>query len=256
MLRAARERGAPAYVVALEGDARAEVEELAQACVWLKLGAFNKAVRFFRSHGVTDVAMAGGVTKSRLFSRFRPDMRALKIMARMLSMNDDYLLRTVAREFAKDGITIQPSTIFTPELLAPAGALTKNQPSPGQLADIRFGWPLAKAVGRLDIGQCIVVLNRSVVAVEAVEGTDETIRRAGRITKGGAVVIKVSKPGQDMRFDIPSVGPRTIASMAQAGAAALAIEAGRTLVFNLDETVSAAQEAGIAIIALEKEPKP
>lgn len=219
--------------------------------MWIKLGQVGKIISYFKQHGLKEAVMAGAITKTDIFGHIEPDDRALDIAARLGSLNDDSFLREVALEFEKEGISIQPSTIYTPELQAPPGVLTKRSPSAEEEMDIRFGWRMAKAIGGLDIGQCVVVRHRTVLAVEAIEGTDETIRRGGRLAKEGAVVVKVIKPNQDTRFDMPSIGLNTISVLEEAGISVLAIEAGKTLVFNREEMIAAADLADIAIIARE-----
>jgi len=239
--------------VAHEGETDPGLNELAEEVLWVKIGQFKRAVNFFRRNGVGDVVMAGGITKINIFKHFRPDLKTLSLMARVRDLNDDRVLRALAEEFAKEGLVIRPSTIYTPQLLAPEGILTKRKPTKEESVDIEFGWTIAKSLGRLDVGQCVVVRNRIVLALEAVDGTDETIRRGGRLAREKAVVIKVSKPSQDMRFDVPTVGPETVRVMAEVGAAVLAVEAGRTLIFDRQEMVLAADRAGIAILARRAE---
>ncbi len=191
--------------------------------------------------------MAGGITRGRLFREFRPDLRALKVVRRAGAGQDDRLLQAVAAEFESEGITIAPSTLFLDELLAPAGKLSQRSPTPAELQDIDFGFKIAKEIGALDIGQTVVVRRRIVVALEAVEGTDECIRRAGALAGPGAVVVKVSKPNQDLRFDVPAVGLDTIQAMAEAQAAVLALEAHKTLTFDRDQMLTAANRNKIAV---------
>lgn len=236
-------------MAALEGEADPELGREAEGILWVHFGQIERIVDFFRSQGVAQAAMAGGVTKANLFRNFKPDARLLAAFARLTTLNDDTALRALAAEFERDGIAIRPSTLYTPELLAPAGTLTRRPLTPKETADADFGWTMALAVGDLDIGQCIVVKDRTVLAVEAMEGTDEAVRRGGRLAGQGAVVVKVAKPSQDLRFDMPSVGVATVAVMAEVKAVALVIEADRTLVFDRDEMIAAADRAGISILA-------
>jgi DUF1009 family protein len=191
--------------------------------------------------------MAGGISRGRLFRDFRPDLRALSVVRRAGAGHDDRLLQAVAAELEKEGITIAPSTLFLDQLLAPPGKLSKRAPTREEFLDIDLGFRLAKEIGRLDIGQCVVVRRQVVVALEAIEGTDECIRRAGALAGPGTVVVKVSKPDQDLRFDVPAVGPDTIRSLVDARAAVLAIEAGKTLTFDRPLMLAEAQPARIAI---------
>jgi len=218
---------------------------------WINLGHLDRIISQFKQWGISDAVMAGSIVKRNIFSDFRPDRKTESVLSRLENLHDDNILRALAAEFARQGIAIQPSTLLTPELLAPSGVLTRRPPSERERKDIEFGWKAAKAIGRLDIGQCIVVRDRMVLAVEALEGTDATIRRGGGLASGEAVVVKVSKPGQDFRFDLPAVGLSTVAVMSEVRASALAIEAGRTLMFDRADMVAAADNAGIAIMALE-----
>jgi DUF1009 family protein len=191
--------------------------------------------------------MAGGITRGRLFRHFRPDFRALNLIRRVGPGKDDRLLRAVAAELEGEGIQIAPSTLFMEELLASPGQLGRRAPTPEEHRDIDFGFRVAKEIGRLDIGQCVVVRRQVVVALEAIEGTDETIRRGGLLAGPGTVVVKVSKPHQDLRFDVPAVGRETIQTMGEAKAAVLAVEAGKSLMFNMAEMLREADRAGIAV---------
>jgi DUF1009 family protein/predicted dehydrogenase len=214
----------------------------------LKLGQLNKLIRTFRKAGITRAAMAGGINKTRLFTRIRPDWRAVKFLNRLRNKKDDSLLRALADELESEGIAIQPSTMFLPGLLAREGVLTRRKPNRREQADIAFGWAIAKAVGTLDIGQCLVVKNQAVLAVEGIDGTDATILRGGQLCQDGAVVVKVSKPVQDLRFDIPAVGFDTIEAMKRVKARILVVEAERTLIFDREKMIDAADAAGISII--------
>ncbi|MBW1708674.1 MAG: UDP-2,3-diacylglucosamine diphosphatase LpxI [Deltaproteobacteria bacterium] len=251
--RAARKNGVKVFAAALEGETRPELEQVVEEIFWVKFGQVNKIISFFKQRDLKDAVMAGGVTKTKMFKHFEPDERVKAMMGRLKTLNDDNVLRELAAEFEKEGIIIRPSTLYSPELQAPSGILTRRSPSPDEEADIEFGWQIAKDVGNLDIGQCVVVRNRVVLAVEAIEGTDETIRRGGRLARQGAVVVKVIKPNQDFRFDVPSVGPGTVAVMNEVMALVLAIEAKKTLIFDADEMIAAADRAGIAIVARESE---
>jgi DUF1009 family protein len=162
---------------------------------------------------------------------------------------DDFVLRMFADQLAKEGFQVHPSTFFLPSLLAPSGVLTRRQPTAEEEQDIEFGWPLAKELGKLDIGQCLVVRNGAVVAVEAIEGTDETIRRGGKLARRKAVVIKVSKPFQDLRFDLPAIGEQTIRSMHEVKAGVLAVEAHKTIIFDREETIRLANKYRMVIVS-------
>lgn len=250
--RAARENGVKVYAAAHEGETDPALSDWVEDIQWVRLGQLNRILDFFRTHGIRDAVMAGGITKTKMFN-WRPDLRTLMMVTRMRDLHDDHILRTIAEEFEKEHITIQPSTLYTPQLLAPEGVLSKRKPDKDELRDIEFGWGIAKALGRLDIGQCVVVRNMAALALEAIDGTDATIRRGGALGREKVVVVKVSKPTQDMRFDVPSVGPQTIAVMAEVKASVLAIEAGCTLMFDREEMISLANRAGIAVVARKGE---
>lgn len=249
--KAAKAKGYAVVAVAHEGETLPELEQLADTVVWIKVGQLGKLIKAFKDRGVRDVLMAGGITKTRLFSGALPDLRGAALLARMVAKKDDSILRAVAEELESDGITVRESTLFLDNLLAPAGVLTRRKPSKDELKDIAYGWQLAKEIGRLDIGQTVVVKDLAVLAVEAIEGTDEAIRRGGRLCREGAVVVKICKPQQDLRFDLPATGLRTIETMREVKASCLAIEAGKTIMIERDAVLAAANAAGIAIAALD-----
>lgn len=245
--QAARSRGLTVIAVAHRQETDPALAELVDELHWVYVGQLGKIIRILKAAGVTQALMAGAVNRGRLFRHFRPDLRALSVLRRVGPGKDDQLLRAVADEMEREGITIEPATLFQEELLAPAGPLTQHRPNRRQQADIAFGYQMAKEIGRLDLGQCVVVRNQVVIAVEAVEGTDEAIRRGGRLAGPGAVVVKVAKPQQDLRFDQPAVGLGTIATMAEVGARVLAIEAGTTIIFDREEMLRRADREGIAV---------
>jgi hypothetical protein len=222
---------------------------MADEILWVKIGQLQRSMDFFKGQGLTQAVMAGGITKENMFVNFEPDERAIGLVAGLGDLNDDKFLRALADDYEAEGISIVSSTILLPELLASEGVLTSRHPSQAELADIEFGWRIAKELGRLDVGQCVVVRNLAVLALEAIDGSDETIRRGGRLAREKAVVIKVCKPAQDVRFDLPSVGLGTIGVMSEVKAAVLAIEAGRSLIFDREAMIAAADRAGITIVA-------
>jgi len=191
--------------------------------------------------------MAGAINKTKLYTRIRPDWRAVKFLNRLRNKKDDFLLRALAEELESEGIRIEPSTMFLPNLLAPEGVLTRRKPNRREQFDMEFGWRTAKAMGYLDIGQCLVVKDMAVLAVEAIDGTDATILRGGRLCHDGAVVVKVSKPTQDLRFDVPAVGYDTVQTMKRVGARVLVIEAEKTIAFDLEKMIDAADAARISV---------
>ncbi|NVM20627.1 MAG: UDP-2,3-diacylglucosamine diphosphatase LpxI [Desulfobacterales bacterium] len=249
--KAARQNGLRVYAVAHVGETEARLETFVDEIKWIKIGQVKKLIAFFGRHGVRDAVMAGAITKTKMFSDIWPDLKALKVLASMDHTQDDGLLRAFAGELEEEGITIHASTFLLPKLLAQKGCWTRRKPSGSEDADVRFGWYIVKEIGRLDIGQTVVVRNGSVMAVEAIDGTDATIRRGGNLGKEKTVVVKASKPTQDMRFDMPAVGVKTIQTMRDVGVSVLAVEAGKTLVFDREEMVALADQNGIAIVALE-----
>jgi DUF1009 family protein len=246
---AAREAGFTVTAVAHRGETPDELDQHVDDVRWIKVGQLGHLIDHFKSAGVDTVVMAGGIKKTRMFTEYRPDWRAVKVLARVRHFKDDVLLRALAQELESEGITVGDAARYLPSLIAEPGVLTGN-PSKEQWEDIRFGVETVRAIGRIEIGQCVVVKNRTVLAVEAIEGTDEAIRRGGRLASGGAVVVKMAKPQQDLRFDIPAVGPTTIASMREVGAAVLAVEAGKTLMLDKADLLAAARDAKIAVVGI------
>lgn len=249
--RAARQKGLKVYAVAHVGETDPGLETLVEATKWIKIGQVKKLITFLRENDVRDTVMVGGITKTKMFSGVRPDLTALKIVATTDHTQDDGLLRAFADELEKEGITVRASTFLVPELLASEGCWTRRKPNKSEKADVRFGWRIVKEIGGLDIGQSVVVRDGSVMAVEAIDGTDATIRRGGKLGNEKTVVVKASKPNQDMRFDVPAVGLKTIKTMSSVGASVLAVEAGKTVVFDKEEMVALANQKGISIIGME-----
>jgi len=250
--KAAKAKGFSVFAVALAQETDPELADHIEDIEWIALGQVKKIIRFFKKNHITDAVMLGAVLKTRIFSDIKPDMKALTMIAGMDHTHDDGLLRAFANGLEKEGIFIRSSTFLLPDLLAPPGCWTKRKPSRSEKADMDLGWHLAKEIGRLDIGQCVVVGGGSVLAVEAIDGTDATIKRGGALGKGTAVVVKVCKPNQDMRFDIPATGSGTIKTMNEAGARVLVIEAGKTVVFDRQEMISLADQCGISIVAVDE----
>ena len=246
----AKRLGYTVSAVAHIGETAPELEQHVERIHWIKIGQFNKLISALKEDGVRQAVMLGGVSKTHVFTTVRPDFRALALASRLRAWKDDAILREVAAELEREGIQIRESTFGLTGILVEEGALTKRSPTKKEWEDIDFGWDMAHEIGRLDIGQCVVIKDRVVVAVEAVEGTDETIRRAGALGREGVVVVKRCKPQQDLRFDLPAVGPRTIETMEAVHAAVLALEAGRTVLLDRDETLGKAAQAGIAIVGI------
>jgi DUF1009 family protein len=216
----------------------------------VKLGEFGKVVESIRAAGAAEAVMLGGITKARFFRDAWLDGLGLQIVAKVAVRSDDNLLRAIATAFGERGLAIADATPYLADRLAPEGVLGRHEPSEAEWADARYGLELARGIGRLDLGQTVVVKDRVGVAVEALEGTDACIRRGGELAKEGAVVVKAVKPQQDRRFDLPAVGPDTIGTMRDAKARVLAIEAGATLVMDRDEMVRLADKAKIAVVGI------
>lgn len=254
----AQSLGVPVVCVGLRGMAdRAALEPYCRRFYWSRLAALNRPIRCFKREGVRRFTMAGKVFKVKLYSAGRwltlmPDLRMVRFYFFRKRKNnaDDTLTLALIDEFAREGLACTSALELCPELLVRQGLLTRRPPTAREEADIEYGWELAKEMGRLDVGQSVAVRERAVLAVEAIEGTDAAIRRAGELCpSGGFVVVKVAKPQQDMRFDVPTVGPSTIASMKAAGGRVLAVEAGKTILIDEADTVRLADEAGITIVA-------
>lgn len=250
--KAAKRKGLTVVAVAHEGETMRELEQIADSVFWIKVGQLGRLIKIFKEQGVADALMAGGIKKTRLFGGAMPDLRGAALLARMLYKKDDSILRAVAEELESEGITVRESTLFLDDMLAPVGVLTRRRPTKDEQKDIKFGWYMAKEIGRLDIGQTVVVKGQAVLAVEAIEGTDEAIRRGGVLGNGGAVVVKVCKPHQDLRFDLPAAGIQTIKTMAEVNASCLAVEAGKTIILERDAVVKEADSLGIAIVGVEE----
>lgn len=252
----ARDNNVKIVAVGVEGETNPEIRHYVDSLYWIKLAQLGKLIRILKQEGVTRAVMAGGLTKSRMYSRFRflkfrPDWRGITLFYRKVrDRNDHTLLGAVAEELAKDGIELLSSVTFVPQLLAQKGCLTWKRPSQREMEDVEFGWPIAKDIAHRQIGQSIVVKEKVVLAVEAIEGTDDALRRGGKLGRKGVVAIKVAKENLDLRFDIPTVGPETVKTLKDAGVSCLAIEAGKTLVLDKEEMVRLADRAGISIIAL------
>jgi len=247
----ARSEGFKVFAVAHHNETDPRLAADVDAIRWIHLGQIKRLLQFFKENRISEAVMLGAITKTRMFSDVKPDMKTIALIAKMRHTHDDGLLRAFAGVLADEGIQVKPSTFLLPGLLAQKGIWTKRKPTKVEKADIELGWNLAKEIGRLDIGQCVVVGGGSVLAVEAIDGTDATIQRGGRLGNGTAVLIKVSKPNQDLRFDMPAVGAATVQTMHAACVTALALEAGKAVVFDRDEMVERANACGIAIVAME-----
>ncbi|MBI5625275.1 MAG: UDP-2,3-diacylglucosamine diphosphatase LpxI [Elusimicrobia bacterium] len=254
----ARRQNVSVLALALDGVTDRSLSTLVDEVRFFKLGQIDAPIKAFKSAGITQAVMAGKVQHSSLFSGFLPDWRAVKLLARLQDRRTDTILKAVADEFAKDGIELLSSATFLAHLLCEPGVLTKRRPDAAQKADFGLGWRAAKAVAGFDIGQTVAVLDGAVIAVEAMEGTDACVRRArslldGQGTKRPLVVVKVAKPRQDLRFDLPVLGLESLRVFAEANVGAAAIEAGSTLIFDKDAFLKQADEQGLALAALRND---
>jgi len=247
--RAAQKKGYEVYAVAHLKETGEGLENYVKEIKWVHLGQLKKIIKFFSGNGVKQAVMAGAIKKTRMFRDVRPDLKTIGILAGIRNTHDDRLLRAFADALEKEGILIKESTGLLPDLLACEGCWTKRKPTRSENEDIKIGWHLAKEIGRLDIGQCVVVAGGSVLAVEAIDGTDATIKRGGSLARGAAVVVKVCKPDQDFRFDVPAIGVQTVKVIAASGVKVLVIEAGKVVVFDRRDMIEAADELGISIVA-------
>jgi DUF1009 family protein len=260
VLEGARSQGIEMAVIALKEEASPDLEQVAKRLHWVSLGELSKAIELMRREGVKRAVMAGQVKHNKIFSAIRPDWKLAKLLFSLPRKNTDSLIGAVAKVLEEEGIQLVDSTLFLKPLLPEAGVLTRRAPNEHEAADMEYGLVVARRLAGMDIGQTVVIADRACVAVEAMEGTDETIARAARFADGKPlVVVKVSKPQQDMRFDVPVVGLPTVKSMGEAGATALAIDASRTLLFDRIRLIATADAAGIAIqafpVAQVAEPK-
>ena len=250
--KAAHSQGLKVYVAAHQGETDEALVDHVERLQWVKLGQLGKIISFFKQERIKKTVFIGSITKTNIFRDVRPDLKGLGLWNKINIKQDDAILRAVADRLEKDGIEVVASTGYVTELLFPKGILTKKKPTKDQMVDIIYGWGIARSLGNLDIGQCVVVRNQTVLAVEAIEGTDATILRGGTLGKEKAVVVKLRKPNQDLRFDLPAIGMKTIDSMKEVKASVLAVEAEYALFFDRDAVIQAADNAGIVIVGVEK----
>jgi len=251
VLEGAKKQGVSLSVVAIKEETDPRIEEVAKKVIWVGIDQLGKMISFFKNEGVSKAIMAGQVKHVQIFSGALPDLRMLKMLFGLKQRNTDSLIGAVADELAKDGIELIDSTFFIQDQLAQEGVLTRRQPDKTEQENIEYGLKIANEIARLDLGQTIVVRAKACVAIEAMEGTDAVIRRAGELAKGKLTVVKVAKPNQDMRFDVPVVGVPTIKTMMEAGASCLCLTAGKTLMFDRKEMIALADEKKIAIVAVK-----
>ncbi|RKH44400.1 LpxI family protein [Corallococcus sicarius] len=248
--RAARARGLDVVVAAHRGETDPALEAEVGHFAWVRVGQVDRIQKVFRQAGVSRAAMAGGIGRVKALSEARPDLGAVRIISRLRSFRDDALLRAVAADFEARGITIIAPTDFLGEVLCPEGHLAGPALKPAQEKDVALGREVAVLLGQADVGQTVVVRDGHVLALEAVEGTDETIRRGAKLGGPGAVVVKRCKPEQDLRFDLPAVGPRTLEVMAEVGARVLALEVGRTVLLDAPALFAGATARGITLVGV------
>jgi DUF1009 family protein len=245
----ARAKGFHVTAVALEPLADKTLSSCVDEIEWVNVGKLGKIIATLKRSGVRDAVMAGKVPKTLLYKGgITPDLRAVKLLLTLKDKSDDSILLAITRELERDGIVLRDTTDFCPDLLTPEGVLTEDGITEDERKDIIFGWRIAKEMGRLDIGQTVVIKGQAVMAVEAIEGTDEAIKRGGSFAGEGAVVVKVSKPRQDMRFDVPVVGLSTLKAMMGVKARVLAIEARKSILLERDILLKEAEEAGISVV--------
>jgi len=250
VVEGARRAGAELAVAAIREETDPAIEKVADRLTWVGIGQLGRMIRFFKREGVEKAIMAGQVKHVQIFSGALPDVRMLKMLLSLPRRNTDALIGGVAAELAREGIELIDSTYFLQDHLPEEGVLTRRAPDERERGDIAYGLEVAREIGRLDLGQTIVVRARACVAVEAMEGTDATVRRAGQLARGRLTVVKVAKPDQDMRFDVPVVGPPTVEAMVEAGAICLCVTAGKTLLFDRDEMIASADRRRIAVVAV------
>ena len=253
VVEGARRTGVSLAVAAIREETDPQIEravgEAGGSVTWVGIGQLGRMIRFFKREGVRQAIMAGQVKHVQIFSGALPDVRMLKMLLRLPRRNTDALIGAVAEELAGEGIELIDSTYFLQDLLPAEGVLTRRGPDERERGDVEYGLEVAREIARLDLGQTIVVRARACVAVEAMEGTDAVIERAGRLARGRLTVVKVAKPGQDMRFDVPVVGLPTIEKMIEAGATCLSVTAGKTLTFDREEMLALADKRRIAVVA-------
>ncbi len=248
----AAKKGYKVFAVGFKNETDTILLDYVKELKWIYLGQISKLIKYFKQNKISKAVMLGSINKTNIFKDIRPDFKALSFIAKAVKTHDDSILSSFADLLLKQGIKILPSTFLLPELITPAGCWTKKNPDTAQKKDIIQGWEIAKQIGSLDIGQCIVISNGTILAVEAIDGTDATIKRGGLLSKKtGAVVVKLSKPSQDLRFDLPSSGVTTIETMKESNARVLVLEAGKSISFDRDKMVDLADRCNISIIAIK-----
>ncbi|HXH64304.1 MAG TPA: UDP-2,3-diacylglucosamine diphosphatase LpxI [Mariprofundaceae bacterium] len=250
LIHAFKAAGLSVHAVAVHEETSQQIEDLADSVCWLHVGQVGGMIRAFKEAGVTQVVMAGKVRKLHLFRNFRPDLTAITALLKLKDRRDDTIMLAVVDLLAREGITVVPQTRYAQSMLAGSGHLFGPKPDKGMLQDADFGFTQAKGIAALDIGQTVAVRDQAVLAVEAIEGTDAAIRRGGELGGDKVTIVKVAKPDQDQRFDVPVIGPDTLETMAAAGCHCLAIEAGQTLLLQQQRLAELARQHGIAVIGI------
>ncbi|MFN3739542.1 MAG: LpxI family protein [Thermodesulfovibrionales bacterium] len=252
----AKKEGYRIFTIALKELASSEIEDYSDEVKWLSIGKLGGIIESLKAAGIKEALMAGKAPKELLYrSRIIPDLRAIKLLMGLKDRKDDTIMLAIVNEIQKEGIKILKTTDFATSLVVGEGVLTRKKPSKAQMEDIEFGFRIAKEIGRLDIGQTVVVKDKAVMAVEAIEGTDRAIKRGGKFAGEGAVVVKVSKPQQDLRFDVPVAGLDTIRSMKESGCAVLGLESGGCLLLQREKVIEEADSSGIVIVGYSGVPK-
>ena len=253
VVEGARKQGASLSVVAIKEETDKRIEEVAERVVWVGIGQLGKMISFFKKEGVEKAIMAGQVRHVQIFSGALPDVRMLKMLWNLPRRNTDALIGGIADELAKEGIELIDSTYFIQDHIVQEGVLTKRKPDETERGNIEYGLHIADEIARLDLGQTIVVRAKACVAIEAMEGTDACVWRAGELANGKLTIVKVAKPNQDMRFDVPVVGVPTIETMIRAGATCLSVTAGKTLIFDKEKMLNLANDNKICVVAVRRE---
>lgn len=248
--RAARAKGAEIVAVAIAEESKKGLEGIVDQLHYFSVGQVGKIIKTFKDERLKELVFIGKVNKSLIFKDIKFDLRAITLMAKLKDRKDDTIMLAIVDELKKEGITVLEQTIFLEDMMPGPGVLTKRKPTKEEMADVEFGMEMAKGSAGLDIGQTVVIKNKAVMAVEAIEGTDEAIKRGGTLGRGGIVVVKVAKPDQDLRFDIPTVGINTLTSLIEADGKVIAIEANKTFVVNMENLVREADKNGVAIVAV------
>ncbi len=249
----AKKMGYRVVAIALQPPADESLKPVADDFHKINIGRFGGLISLLKKLSITDAVMAGKVPKHLLYANkasLVPDLKAVRLLFSLKDRSDDTIMKAVAGELEKNGISLHDTTDFTKDLLAPEGVMTRRKPSKSEMQDVEFGWRIAKEIGRLDIGQTVIIRDQAVMAVEAMEGTDEAIKRGGALAKKDAVVVKVSKPQQDMRFDVPVVGSGTLKLMKKAGARVLAVEAQKCIIIDKENFIKEADRAGITVAGI------